>query len=57
VCHAYYILIGLKSRMRLFDKEALADRKGVHCEVESEGSVKQTGDVTDRNVIKGLPSG
>lgn len=57
MCHAYYLLIGLKSRMRPVDREALADRKGVHCEVESEGSVRQNGDVTHRKVIEGLPSG
>ena len=57
VCHAYYLPIGLKSRMRSVDGEALADRKGVHREVGSEGSVRQSGDVTNRKVIQGLPSG
>lgn len=33
------------------DMESLADRKGVYREVKSEGSVKQTVDMTDRNVI------
>lgn len=51
MCHAYYLPIGLKSQMRPVDREALADRKGVHCEVGSEGSVRQTGDVTYRKVI------
>ena len=43
--------------MRPVDREALADREGVHCEVESEGSVRQNGDVTNGKVIEGLPSG
>ena len=43
--------------MRPVDGEALADRKGVHREVGSEGSVRQSGDVTNRKVIQGLPSG
>ena len=42
--------------MRPVDREALANREGVHCEVESEGSVRQNGDVTNGKVIEGLPS-
>jgi hypothetical protein len=34
-------------------KEALAKGKGVHREVESEGSRRQNPDLTNRNFIKG----
>ena len=43
--------INHKSRESLDDGNLLAECKGVHREVESEGSARQNVDLTDRNRI------
>ena len=46
-----------KSRMRPDSGKHIADGKGVHREVESEGSLKQNSGLTNRNHIRGESSG
>ena len=45
---------GCKSPSRPDSGKATAESKGVHCEVESEGSFRQTSDPTYRNLISRL---
>lgn len=48
---------GCKSRMRPDSGKHIADGKGVHREVESEGSPRQNSGLTNRNHIRGESSG
>jgi len=53
VCPAWSNSNGWKSRVRPNSGKHIARGKGVHREVESEGSPRQTTGLTNRNHIKG----
>lgn len=53
VCPACLIAWECKSPIQPDGGEGLAKRKGIHCEMVSEGSVEQNRDLTDRNRIRG----
>ena len=49
--------LGSESLLQARQGELLADGKGVHREVESEGSPKQSTALTNRNRIRGMTAG
>ena len=54
VCSARALSNGCKSRVSPNSGNYIAKGKGVHREVKSEGSWRQTSDLTDRNFIQGI---
>lgn len=52
VCRAWQITRRCKSVMGVCSCQPLADGKGVHCEVESEGSLMQNSDLRNTNNIR-----
>ena len=51
VCSARALSNGCKSRVSPNSGNYIAKSKGVHCKVKSEGSWRQTSDLTNRNFI------
>ena len=54
VCSARALSNGCKSRVSPNSGNYIANGKGVHREVKSERSRRQTSDLTDRNFIQGI---
>ena len=54
VCSARALSNGCKSRVSPNSGNYIAKGKGVHREVKSERSRRQTSDLTDRNFIQGI---
>ena len=54
VCSARALSNGCKSRVSPNSGNYIAKSKGVHREVKSEGSWRQTSDLTNRNFIQGI---
>ena len=54
VCSARALSNGCKSRVSPNSGNYIATGKGVHRELESERSRRQTSDLTDRNFIQGI---
>ena len=52
VCHAWYFTRWWKSTMEVCNRQPLADDKGVHREVESEGSLRQSSAPRNTNHIR-----
>ena len=52
VCRAWQIARRCKSVMGVCSCQPLADGKGVHCEVESKGSLMQNSDLRNTNNIR-----
>ena len=52
MCRAWQITRRCKSVMGVCSCQPLADGKGVHCEVESEGSLMQNSDLRNTNNIR-----